>query len=265
MIMPGLVFAATASERQGPNVFAGIEYFSWEEFGNTGPSLLKESGSRLTLGAVARNFEQPFHRIVYEVEVKGYFGDVGYDGQTQSGQPLETDTEYRGTRLDVTIGGRVMRLWDSYHIDLLGGLGVEDWTRNIKDGETSSGTPVFGIKETYHVRYGQVGIGLFDGAHNGDNYLRIGARKPLDIRQGVSIFDGPAVLEPQGEWAMFIRYRAALDRPSSRYRRALTFYYDSYRLSQSPIISTTIGGTPSLVFQPRSTMDVFGVQFETSF
>ena len=151
--MPGLVFAATASERQGPNVFAGIEYFSWEEFGNTGPSLLKESGSRLTLGAVARNFEQPFHRIVYEVEVKGYFGDVGYDGQTQSGQPLETDTEYRGTRLDVTIGGRVMRLWDSYHIDLLGGLGVEDWTRNIKDGETSSGTPVFGIKETYHVRY----------------------------------------------------------------------------------------------------------------
>lgn len=258
------VAADTGTVRIKPVLFGGVEHFFWEEFDDSGTRLLDESGFRFTLGALTDNLDRSSSGVLYEVVVKGYFGDLKYDGQTQSGQLLETDVEYNGTRLEMNVGGRIARLSGTNDVDLLAGIGLENWTRDIKDGKTQAGAHVLGLKENYHVRFTQVAIGLFNNNHGRDRNLRIGVRKPFRIKEGVSIFDDPLLLEPGPEWSMFVRFRMGLDAWSLP-RAALAFYYDSYRFSRSPNETATINGTPVSVHQPKSDMEVLGIQFESSF
>lgn len=257
--------AAPSENLSGPRIFVGGELFLWEEFNDSGKRLLRESGKRLTLGAVKTNLDRRDAGPVYEVQLRNYFGDLLYDGQTQSGQPLETDVEYRGNQLKIALGGRFSAGGRMFidTIDLIGGLGVEHWTRDIEDGVTATGVRAVGIKEDYHVLFQEFGIGAARMRGKTMSYWRVGARKPLETREGVAIFDGPVSLAPGREWSMVVQGRFAplFTRPDD----TLAIYYESFRFSKSPTVATSIGGTPVQVLQPRSAMDILGVQLEIQF
>lgn len=254
------VYAGESGVRSGPDVVVGAEFFIWEEFGDADRRLLQETGVRYTLGVSKNNLDRRTAGPLYEVQLKNYFGDLIYDGQTQSGQPLDTNVAYQGNQLRLALGGRVrLDIWPFMNmVDVLGGLGIENWTRNIEDGVTASGVKALGIKETYQVSFSEFGIGLMGLRGESTNYLQVGARKPFQTREGVAIFDGPVTLSPGREWSMFAKYTFGHAAPSSRL--GLTLYYESYRFSKSAPVSTSIGGTPVLVLQPKSEMYVFGFQ-----
>lgn len=263
-------FSAGATDLRAmsaPHLFVGLEYFAWEEFNDADQSLLEEIGSRVVFGALKGNVLHPGATALYEVQLRNYFGDVLYDGQTQSGQPLETDVEYRGNQLRIALGARrhieVLGLIDA--VDVVGALGVEHWSRDIEDGVTSTGVRAVGIKEDYYVRYQEFGIGVaqFRGARAA--HLLAGARKPLETREGVAIFDGPVTLSPGREWSMFARLRSTVPSPFKGAKTAISAYYEGYRFSKSPAVATSIGGQAVQVLQPKSNMDMLGVQYEVQF
>src|SRR3972149_5999209 len=97
------------------------------------------------------------------------------------------------------------------------------------------------------------------------NYFQIGARKPLETREGVAIFDGPVSLSPGRDWSMYARYRLTPASLFPQHGNAISVYYESFRFSKSPVVSTSIDGTPVQVLQPESNMDVLGVQYEIRF
>src|SRR3990172_8134655 len=72
---------------------AGFESFQWKEF-EGGERLLKESGLRFSIGGNLGNDLMREQGFIYDIDGKLYLGRVNYDGQTQSGQPAKTDTEY---------------------------------------------------------------------------------------------------------------------------------------------------------------------------
>lgn len=251
----------------GPDLFVGAEYFVWEEFDDVDRSLLQETGVRITLGAAKSNLNRRSAGPVYEVRLRSYFGDLLYDGQIQNGDPLETDVAYRGNQLKASLGGRIdAGGWLFVDlIDVMGGLGIEYWTRDIDDGITRTGIKAKGVKEDYHVRFHEFSIGLVDLYGEGMSYLQVGARKPMETREGVSILDNPGRLSPGREWSMFARYTISPVARFSRYEHSATLYFESYRFSKSPAISNSIGGDPVLVLQPKSSLDIFGIQFESRF
>ena len=79
-------FEATAIEM---GVSADLMYFNYAEFDTSGETLNTEIGflPGITVSAV-----HPFRAINNTFEFSLYDGRVDYDGQTQSGQPHQTET-----------------------------------------------------------------------------------------------------------------------------------------------------------------------------
>jgi hypothetical protein len=65
-----------------------VQYFTWEEF-LSGSRLLKEEGALVGIGGEVRG---GLYQKSLLLNVKGemFGGEVSYNGQTQSGQPLKT-------------------------------------------------------------------------------------------------------------------------------------------------------------------------------
>ncbi|MBK3332350.1 porin family protein [Persephonella atlantica] len=104
--------------------------FLWKEYGNSGEELLKESGWLHEFG-----FSEIFDaQIIY---IKPYLGveigSVSYDGQTQSGIPVKTDTNYWGVLTRLTIGKEFDILFGET------GIGYDYWKRNLESSSVSTG------------------------------------------------------------------------------------------------------------------------------
>ena len=157
LCVSGLPTVVQATERPEASVQFGLQNFSWSEFDYTGAKLLKENGPRFAIGAALDNFQHAGSGVLYGVNVKIYLGVVDYDGQTQSGVSAQTDVDYFGVNAEV-MGG--LRLTGGLHVDLLGGLGVDTWTRELQDGVTANGTVALGYREDLFHSLRQAGAGV---------------------------------------------------------------------------------------------------------
>ncbi|MEJ2554619.1 MAG: hypothetical protein P8079_11770, partial [Gammaproteobacteria bacterium] len=95
--------AALARDYSG-GFLVGTQAFAWREYDGGGNRLLKENGSRFTLGGFYGNLTAAPRGWIYRADGDIYFGSVDYDGQTQSGLPVKTDVYYSGVRVQ-GIGG----------------------------------------------------------------------------------------------------------------------------------------------------------------
>lgn len=126
-------------------------YFDYREFNGQKVLLDKETGPMpgLHLGA-ALQWDNWYSELLYEY----HLSTVDYDGQTQNGDPLMTETEEDIVDLSLVIGrhfGSVSR----YRSALYAGLGYHYWERNI----LPTGT-VAGLLETYEWSYALLGMKL---------------------------------------------------------------------------------------------------------
>jgi hypothetical protein len=239
---------------------AGAENFRWREIDDNGQRLLTEQGPRFVYGATLGNFLHADTGIIFEMHLGGYLGEVDYDGQDQSSSPDPADSghyvgtvaDYSGWYGEVNGGYRFADFIKGVSIDLFGGLGLDNWRREINGGVNSIGQSVSGSTEDYgvdYLRYG-IGISLRDASPGG--YLQLGFRRPYSISEKAQINGGTIVLSPGETASAFLSYRISLGRAATSY---VKFYYSGYRLKKSPTVN--IGS--SFVLQPRSEMDTVGV------
>jgi hypothetical protein len=238
------------------SIFGGVQSFRWQEYLD-GARVVEETGPMLSLGASVDNLGRAGKGLLFSVEGAIYGGTVDYDGQTQDGVDAQTDTEYSGAYLDGLLGYRLFSIDKRYDIDVLGGLGLDSWDRDIAGGTDASGRQVRGSAEDYRVVSGRLGLGLQSRWARWTGYLQLGVKRPLRTREEIARLG--VTLEPKGAPSAF--GRLSLDRKRSGRRTfGLVLYYESYRFDESPSEPGSLGGVPVLVFQPESKMDVVGLR-----
>jgi hypothetical protein len=242
-----LAIAPTAMAEQ-LDVAAGIEYFQWQEFNDRGDKLLEEGGPRSFIQLAGRNALDADWQIDFGVRL--FSGTVGYDGQTMSGSPVGTDTDYNGLRTelgftrDLGAGMAADSLWQ-----LRLALGLEQWRRSLHDTALADGTPVLGYVERYSSTYARLGL----------NYRRervwavgFGAKAPLSTNEKVDLGAVAITLEPEGQLSLFVQAELPLT-PAMN----MTMEYDSYRFAKSDPVSG--------YYQPKSWQDSVGVALHYRF
>jgi hypothetical protein len=238
---------------------AGLESFRWREHDDDGQRLLTEQGPRFVYGATLGNFFHADAGMIFEMRLGGVLGEVDYDGQDNNGRYIGSVTDYSGWHSEVDGGYRFTDFIQGVVIDVFGGLGLDDWRREINGGVNSIGQSVSGFTEDYGVTYLRYGVGatLRDAYPNG--YLQVGFRRPLSISERVQIRGQTVDLSPRETASAFLSYRIVLGSARTAAASAsasyVKFYYAGYRLKKSEI--EDLGS--SQVWQPRSDVDTVGV------
>lgn len=245
-------------------IHLGLEHFSWEETESSPANrqLLEETGPRLTAAVTVDNLERTTEGGLFALELRGSYGKVDYDGETQDEVPLQTESEYLAAGAEARTGFRFPLRWSSLAMDPMVGVGMDWWSRDIQDGTDETGRRVRGYEETYRVVYAKAGLGLAE--LNDDEWtgrLEAGGKYPLDIHEEVSAYS--ASLEPRRDLSVYAQYQLIRTTETAKY--ALTVYYETYRFEQSPWVQTGKdldgSGNDDIIRQPQSDMDVIGVRF----
>lgn len=265
MIAAPAVFADEAVPKPSLAMNAGVESFRWEEFSG-GQRLLSETGPRLSIGFMLDHLLQADQSNPYSAEVRIYLGVVDYDGQTQTGVSARTDVDYFGVNAEV-MGG--LRLTGGLHVDLLGGLGLDTWTRELQDGVTANGTVALGYRENYFILYGKLGPGFLFQSEARRAYLQFGLKYPFYTYERAYLtdigFDSDVELAPGKQLSGYAKWQMNWGRETDKPRFGVSFYYDSFRFSASASKTVTAAGKLYRVHQPESRMDVLGARIEYYF
>lgn len=235
----------------------GVESFRWRELDDDGRRLLTEQGPRFMVGAALGNFLHADSGPIFEMRLGSRLGEVDYDGQDNNGRFVGTVSDYSGWVGEVNGGYRFPEFVQGVSIDLFGGMGLDNWRREINGGVNSIGQSVAGFTEDYGVAYLRCGIGIaLHGASPG-GYLQLGFRRPRSVSEEVRLQGRTINLSPGENAAAFLSYQVALGTPREEGAAGgyLRFYYAGYRFGKSEI--EQIGA--SQVWQPRSDGDTLGV------
>ncbi len=265
-----LIFKTSCAAGDGlhSGLDVGAERFIWQEYDRQGKRLLKESGPRATVAGTVDTLTQPDRNVVYSGQAKVYFGKVYYDGQTQAGVPITSDVYYDGVIAEVLAG---YRLSEAPGINLLLGLGADKWSREIKDTQTANGAPVAGYTERYTIFYSKLGIHFFSASGHWRNYFQVGGKYPFYTREKLAAsdtgYDNDVTLSPGKRISGFVTWKTEFTR-NDQAKVNISLYYDSFRFSDSASEPVTVNGaSPRLngtpyccIYQPKSNMDVIGVQ-----
>jgi hypothetical protein len=187
---PSVVLAATEYD-----IYAKAEYFKWKEF-NDGSTLLEESGPIFGIGVSAKG------TVYKSITLKGrgefFGGSVDYDGQTQVGTPVRTDTDYVGFKIEVD-GGWKFLVKEKSSLEPFLGLGARKWNRDIKGTNFASG-----VEEDWRTIYARLGI---RGDHVYPNELKVFAeaavKLPFDNENEADLNQFDVTLEPGNRASFF--------------------------------------------------------------
>ncbi|MBI3777368.1 MAG: hypothetical protein HY274_00355 [Gammaproteobacteria bacterium] len=265
MIAAPAVFADEVASKPSLAMNVGVESFRWEEFSG-GQRLLSETGPRLAVGFTLDHLRQGDQPNPYAAEARVYLGVVDYDGQTQAGVSAKTDVDYFGASAEV-MGG--LRLAGSPRMDLLGGLGVDTWIRDLQDGVTANGSVAQGYREDYFILYSKLGPGFLFQSEARRAYLQFGLKYPLYTYERVYLtslgFDSDVELAPGKQLSGYAKWQMNWGRETGKPRFGASFYYDSFRFSASASKTVSAVGALYRVHQPESRMDVLGARLEYYF
>ncbi len=255
-------------------VGVGGEYFTWREADQSGATLLRETGPRGTLYLTWDNIDRGSSGFVYDLLLHGYIGDEKYDGHTQTGIPIKSNTDYLGGAGEISGGYRFkdllpLNFLPSISVDLAAALGMDIWRRRISSTYTDMGTPVSGSEENYRIPYARLGLGLYQIGNYWSQYVQFGVKRPFLTHQEASLLVpqdcnvAPSVtdnfvLHPKGSESIYLKWQ--IDRLSEDNKRkvGVAFYYDSYQFNQSNTVFGQVTGCPA--YQPNSHQNVFGIQ-----
>jgi hypothetical protein len=236
--------------------------FRWQEFDSSGTRLLTETGPRLFFSAAVNNMDRTGRGFIYEAIARGYTGNVDYDGQDSNGIFTSSKTMYSGFGLEFNGGFRVTEKID---MDLLAGIGINVWSREIDDDQNALGNLVSGITEDYNIQYLTLAIGLAQRYADAGGYLKVGLKRPFSTNEDVDDFN--VSLSPGKKLSAIVSYKVTFNgnENGKNLISSITFYYDSFRFSKSAEKVTVVNSVPIQVRQPKSSLDVIGVAIGYSF
>jgi len=233
----------------GGDLYLKVESFKWEEFYNDS-KLLEESGLIYGLGASARSdITKP---LTFKLKAELFGGSVDYDGQTQDGTPVKTDTDYFGFKLEGDCGYRFM-IAEGFALEPFIGVGLRWWRRDIQSTDEA-----IGYEETWRSFYARLGM---RGDHTLSNQLNIfadaGVKLPIytENEADLSIVGlSKVTVEPGNEASAF----AELGVQWAKFKAVV--FYEGMRFSESDPDDTY-----GVFIQPKSEADMFGLNVGVSF
>ena len=247
----GLFCKPVAAAASGADIYLKTESFTWKEYDNSGSQLLKESGLISAMGASVRSDIAEFLVLRGRGELFG--GSVNYDGQTQTGTPVETDTNYAGFKIEGNLGWK-FKVSEKSSLEPFAGLGFRWWQRDIQDTLYAAG-----YEETWWSFYGRFGI---YGKHTFSGQLKAfaeaGVRQPVSNRNKVDLSViglSTVTVEPGNKASVF----AEAGLKWTRFKASL--FYEGMRFSKSAPV--TVNNVQ--VWQPESRADIFGISVGMDF
>ncbi len=138
-------------------VFVDLSDFYWDEHYNS-EKLLEETGSTFGIGVAYKGIAgqrstADGYRLTYGGRLSSNFGQVDYDGQTQSGTPAQTDVDYSGMTLEGHLGWLCKTSKNWLFIEPNLGLAFSTWSRDLQSTDTATG-----YKENWTNIYGRTGL-----------------------------------------------------------------------------------------------------------
>lgn len=257
ILFAAVMMPAAARAEDSPEVYFGFESFTWEEFDDFGQKLLEESGPRIGVGfAMHKVFEGGF---TLKPRVELFWGTVDYDGATQAGEPVLSETDYLGFKAEIDMGGQVGQ---GVRFEPFGGIGLRFWDRTINDSITVLGTQAIGYTEEWYMAYFRVGFRLQSPPEDAfQGFFELGARIPLYTENTALLSEkfsaADVTFEPGNRTSLFAEagFRAEVFK--------LTAFYESLRFKPSDSVMEPVSGL--LLYQPESEADIFGVRVGASF
>jgi hypothetical protein len=249
------LFHASLAAAEEFYVYGAVESFIWREF-DAGERAVKESGPLFGIGlAYSREFED---HLTLTPKGEFFFGSVDYDGHAcdifGTCQPATSKTTYFGLKLEGDIGRR-FRPTQSSFIEPFGGLGLRAWQRDIKNGTASDGSATAGYIEDWSTLYFRLGVrGGMDFSKSSKMFAEAGVKLPLYNENTAYVSNiglGPDVTMHPGKQASFFAETGII---LSRIKASV--FYDGLRFPQSSSVSNGY----YLFYQPKSTMDIYGVK-----
>jgi hypothetical protein len=244
-----LFFLIAPAARAELTVFAGVEYFRWQE--ETTPSV-QETGPLLAGGMIWVQDKERGLLFGYRGQI--YFGQVDYDGADLfTGAPVTTTVDYFGVLNEGQLRYR-FPLGSSEHLDAVVAAGADLWQRKFPGNQM----------EDWAVVYARLGAELGPRPGKSGWLAAAGLKYPVYTHENANLtdigFDQNPTLTPGKDWSAYasIGYRFGA-------HWSVVGYYDSYRFQQSAAVPATRNGTQYSVYQPESSMDVLGVQVLYSF
>lgn len=252
----------------------GLEAFRLKEVDSTGTRLLSETGNRYVTTAFLDNGDkyEPAASLLYHLEASAYWGQVDYDGKSQSVDPAQSNlplmshTDYQGGRAEALLGYRLRPSSSSRSLEVMGGLGVDSWNRSIHNATASNGTLVSGIKETYNAYYGKIALGLSNlYPSTWHSHLQFGIKMPLSITEDINLsevgYDNDLTVSPGNTYSGFINLvLEPQPKDNKTGNLVMSVYYDGFRFDPSKAKTVTRNGSPIQVWQPETHIDIFGFQ-----
>ncbi|HHL44957.1 MAG TPA: hypothetical protein ENJ24_00150 [Gammaproteobacteria bacterium] len=251
-----LLTSLSAGARES-RIEVGVEQFDWREYDESGKRLLSETGPRVLIG-FERLSGSAGGNSFFSLAVRGYFGNVDYQGHLQHPNglltPYSTNTHYWGVAIDPRYTVQFLSSRLNFIPSLSLGVGSELWLRDLRG--------IYGYKEYYAVGYARFEVGLKSRQPSGW-FGRLGIKTPFLTREKVTGFYldgacGDVELVPGGNSTVSftIGYRL----PN---RSAVSLGYDGYQFSPSPRKEVRCDNQFSGVdiFQPRSEMMLLSVRY----
>ena len=248
-----ILFSPHAWSASAPEYSLGLGVdatrFYYREFDNNDVVLNTEKG---VIPGLVINAAIEWERWYTEFNYQYNFGKVEYDGQTQTGIPVTTDTEEDIVDVNLLVG-RYFGDNARYRSVLYAGLGYYYWERNILPLPS-----VAGLLETYEWSYAIVG-GKFSLLKASDNGLFIDARlrRMLNATMEVNFLGyrnwDNLDLDLGEEWSfrVGVPYVHSLDKNASL---NIEPYLSTWFIGRSADKELTSGGTPVGIsaHEPRS-------------
>jgi hypothetical protein len=237
------------------DVGGGMESYQWMESPSGYSGSPRERGPRLA--AFVSWTQDRDAGALFGWRAKIYGGTVDYDTfEISTGNPVSTQTEYGGSSSE---GQMIFRNgMGGYRMDKVLGLGLDSWTRRIRNG---GGYQV----EDFSILFLRAGLRIHPGAGMAGFHGEMGIKYPAATREDAHLdelgYTSNPMLKPKGALSGYaeIGYRINA-------RFDIAAYYDSWRFDASDAVIVRDGaGVPWYVLQPISRMDALGVKLLASF
>lgn len=251
-VIPVSSMGQTTPMRSGLRADFGIfcHDYKWAEYADNGPKLLEESGN---IVGFTCDIASQKKMIGWRSGADIFFGEVDYDGQTWTGEPVQTDVLYVGAKLfcDFVPG---YRFKFGLFLKPFAGLGGEFWLRDLADTKTADGDPVSGAEEWWGCIYGRMGIDVeYPLTKDMVIFSGNGIKVPFYARNEANFLvsgSPSAGLEPEQDFSVFASFGLRWKQWGAK------ISYDSLRFDRSDAVSS---GTYDL-YQPKSESDVYSVE-----
>jgi hypothetical protein len=253
---PAATAPALPPQAASPNqfsVYIATEEYVWKEFLANGSQALKEQGTLFGIGFAFYHEFRNHMTIKPGVEIFG--GSTNYDGQTQSGTPATTTVGYSGIKLGVD-GGYRFRSSESVFLEPFGGIGIRAWTRDIKNGTTSTGSPTLGYKEDWTTVMARLGLRMDASTLFVEAAVRYPIYNENTVRLSEAGLGSDLTLYPGKQPSYF----GEVGVKDGKFKASV--YYETLSFSKS---DSVYAGSGIYAYQPKSTATMVGIRLGAAF